>query len=87
VYTWKDNKGNEVQEYWKIHRLGHAWSGGNPSVRYTDPQGPNASEAMYRFFMKHQIGEARRNEASLGRRNIWRVLANPLRLLKLRRRE
>jgi poly(hydroxyalkanoate) depolymerase family esterase len=87
VYTWKDNKGNEVQKYWKIHGLGHAWSGGNPSVRYTDPQGPNASEAMYRFFMKHQIGEARRNEASLGLRNIRRVLANPLRLLKLRRGE
>jgi poly(hydroxyalkanoate) depolymerase family esterase len=52
VYTWKDHTGNEVQAYWKIHGLGHAWSGGSPSGSHTDPQGPNASEAMYQFFIK-----------------------------------
>src|SRR5690348_6203574 len=51
VYTWKDQTGREVQQYWKISGLGHAWSGGNPAVSHTDPRGPNASEAMYQFFM------------------------------------
>ena len=53
VYSWKDSRGKEVQAYWKIHGLGHAWSGGNPNSSHTDPLGPNASEAMYQFFMNH----------------------------------
>ena len=53
VYTWNDNSGNEVQEYWKVNGMGHAWSGGSTSGSYTDPQGPGASQAMYDFFMRH----------------------------------
>lgn len=53
VYTWNDTKGNELQEYWKIDGMGHAWSGGNNNGSYTDPSGPNASQAMYTFFMNH----------------------------------
>ena len=58
VSTWEDHTGKEVQQYWKIDGLAHAWSGGNPAVSYTDPRGPNASEVMYQFFMKHTMGEA-----------------------------
>ncbi len=55
VYTWKDRYGNEIQQYWKVRGLGHAWSGGSPDVSYTDPRGPDASLAMYTFFMKHPL--------------------------------
>lgn len=53
VYTWNDTNGNELQEYWKVDGLGHAWSGGNLTGSYTDPLGPDASRAMYSFFLSH----------------------------------
>lgn len=52
---WNDSNGKEIQEYWKVSGMGHAWSGGNSSGSYTDPQGPNASQAMYTFFMSHPL--------------------------------
>ncbi len=54
VYSWNDNNGNEVQEYWLVNGMGHAWSGGNPS-NFTDLQGPSASLAMYTFFKNHPM--------------------------------
>jgi poly(hydroxyalkanoate) depolymerase family esterase len=83
VYTWKDHTGKEIQQYWKILGLGHAWSGGSPAVSHTDPLGPNASEAMYQFFMKHPMGGVSRYDISLWR-TIRRVMANPLGLLKIK---
>ena len=56
VYTWNDNNGNEVQEYWVVNAMGHAWSGGSSSGSYTDPQGPSATQAIYNFFMSHPAG-------------------------------
>jgi hypothetical protein len=76
--------GNEVQAYWKIGGLGHAWSGGNPAGSYTDPRGPNASEAMYQFFMNHPKAETSLDDAPAWRK-IRRVMANPLRLLKIKK--
>ena len=56
VSTWGlPGRDDEVQAYWKVGGMGHAWSGGNPSGSYTDPLGPNASLAMYQFFMAHPL--------------------------------
>lgn len=56
IYEWNDNNGNVVQEYWKINSMGHAWSGGSTGGSYTDNTGPNASQAMYTFFLNHPQG-------------------------------
>ncbi len=56
VYTWNDTngtEGTEVQEYWLVNGMGHAWSGGSSSGTFTDSQGPGATQATYNFFMSH----------------------------------
>ncbi len=54
VYKWNAKNGNEVEEYWLINGMGHAWSGGGP-YNFTDLQGPGASLAMYTFFKDHPM--------------------------------
>jgi poly(hydroxyalkanoate) depolymerase family esterase len=53
VRTWKDSSGKVVQSYWTVNGMDHAWSGGTAGKPYSDPKGPNASLAMYQFFLAH----------------------------------
>jgi len=72
VSSWTDTNGEEVQVYWKVQGLGHAWSGGSPNGSYTDPLGPKASLAMHQFFMDHPLRGTTEPSGHDG--SLWRTL-------------
>jgi poly(hydroxyalkanoate) depolymerase family esterase len=53
VILHHDASGRAIFEQWVIHGAGHAWSGGSPAGSYTDPQGPDATREILRFFLDH----------------------------------
>jgi poly(hydroxyalkanoate) depolymerase family esterase len=54
---WTDHRGVLMHELLKVDGLGHAWSGGAPGGSYTDARGPDASEAIWRFFAQATAGQ------------------------------
>jgi len=48
--VYRDGDGHPAAEWWSVHRLGHAWSGGSPDGSFTKPTGPDASAELLRFF-------------------------------------
>lgn len=53
--AYRIGAGRPLVEHWSITAAGHAWSGGSPTGRFTDPKGPDASREMIRFFRRHSL--------------------------------
>lgn len=55
-YVYENPEGDVIMEKWIVEELDHDWSGGDTGGSYADPEGPDASEEMVRFFDQHPKG-------------------------------
>jgi poly(hydroxyalkanoate) depolymerase family esterase len=53
--VYHNDSGQNMAEQWVIHGSGHAWSGGCSDGSYTDPNGPDATNEMMRFFYERTL--------------------------------
>ena len=53
VRNYVDKGSVELAQYWVVHGMGHAWSGGDAAQPYADAAGPDETAAMYEFFASH----------------------------------
>jgi hypothetical protein len=56
VASYDDAHGCEVLQLWLIHFMEHAHPDAPGDGPYTDPLGPDVSQASYDFFSQHAIG-------------------------------
>jgi poly(hydroxyalkanoate) depolymerase family esterase len=55
-HVYENPEGEAIMEKWIVEELGHDWSGGDPEGSYADPEGPDASRELVRFFAEHRKG-------------------------------
>ena len=53
--TYADSSGKAMIQYYLVHGMNHAWSGGCSCEQFSDPQGPDATAAMWQFFSEHPM--------------------------------
>jgi poly(hydroxyalkanoate) depolymerase family esterase len=53
IEHYVDAAGAPLLDFWIIHGLMHNYAGGDPSVAFSDPLGPDITQAAYDFFMAH----------------------------------
>jgi poly(hydroxyalkanoate) depolymerase family esterase len=65
--TYTDSGKAELAQYWLVHGMKHAWSGGDASQPFSDASGPDETAAMYAFFSSHPAMSLTRPARPAGR--------------------
>lgn len=56
--TYFERGCDPVIEHWTVYGGAHGWSGGNRRGSFTQPSGPDASQAMLAFLLSHSLKQA-----------------------------